>query len=119
MQNGIPHVTRSHSTHRTGAVPRVNLKSDLGLLGGAFGAFAVVVAALLVLVSVRTAQIRAGYRVHDLESEVLKLKQDRAALDVERATLLRPARLAELSRTTLGLVPVDATRLLAAAAVSP
>jgi hypothetical protein len=53
-----------------------------------------------------------GYRVHELESEAVKLKQERAVLDVERASLLRPTRLAELARNSLGLVPVDAAHLL-------
>ena len=71
-------------------------KSDFASVVAMIVAAAVIVASLLVLVYVRTAQIKVGYRVHDLESAVLKLKQERTALDVERATLLRPARLADI-----------------------
>jgi cell division protein FtsL len=92
-------------------------KSDFATVVTLVTAAAIVVASLLLLVWVRTAQIKVGYRVHDLESEMLKLKQERAALEVERASLLRPARLAELSRTTLGLAPVEATRVVDVAAL--
>jgi cell division protein FtsL len=93
-------------------------KSDFATVVTLVSAAAIVVASLLLLVWVRTAQIKVGYRVHELESEMLKLKQERAALEVERASLLRPARLAELSRTTLGLVAVDAAHVIDVSSLS-
>ena len=71
-------------------------------------------AGLLFVVTVRTGQIQSGYRVHDLRTQLLRLKEERAMLEVERASLLRPARLAELGRTTLQLVPVDGERAVPA-----
>ncbi len=99
---------------RTGRAPAAAPRGDLGLVLCALCAAGLVVASLLLLVGVRVAQVQTGYRVHDLQSELLHLKKERASLDVERATLLRPARLAKLSRTTLGLVPVDPSRVVAA-----
>lgn len=87
-------------------------RNDLALvLAAALGA-TLVAASLLVLVGVRVAQVQTGYRVHDLRGELVRLRQERAALDVEKGALLRPARLAQLARTTLDLVPVDAARAL-------
>ena len=67
-------------------------------------------ASLLLVVAVRVKQTEAGYRVHDLRSELVRLRQEKSALDAERATLLRPSRLADLGRRTLGLVAVDGAR---------
>jgi cell division protein FtsL len=87
-------------------------RSDLTLVLAAALAATLVAASLLLLVGVRVAQVQTGYRVHDLRSELVRLKQERAALDVEKGSLLRPARLAQLARTQLDLVPVDGARAL-------
>ena len=48
-----------------------------------------------------------GYR-----ARVQRLKEERAALEVERAALIRPGRLVEIA-ARFGLVPVDASRVVA------
>lgn len=66
-------------------------------------------ATLVAFVRLKSAQVEAGYRIHDLRSRLVVLDQQRAALDVERSALARPSRLAQVARTTLGLVPPDAS----------
>lgn len=62
---------------------------------------------LVWLVRVRSQAVEAGYRIHALRMQLVQLEQQRAALEVERATLARPTRLAIFARTDLGLVPPD------------
>ena len=81
-------------------------------------AFATVTVALVGFVRLKSLQVEAGYRVHDLRSRLVVLDQQRAALEVERAALARPHRLAQLARTTLGLVPPDVTTTTTAASLS-
>jgi hypothetical protein len=88
-------------------------RGDLALLGASLAGVALVVAALLLLVAVRVGQTKAGYTVHDLRAERTRLSQERAALEVERASLLRPARLSQWARSEAGLVPVEPTRVVA------
>jgi hypothetical protein len=92
---------------------------DLALLGASLAGVALVVAALLLLVAVRVGQTKAGYAVHDLRAERTRLSQERAALEVERASLLRPARLSQWARTEAGLVPVEPTRVVALGRAEP
>lgn len=92
--------------------PALSSRNDLALVLTAALAATMLAASLLLLVGVRTAQVQTGYRVHDLRSELIRIRQERASLDVEKAALLRPSRLAELARTQLDLVPVDASRVL-------
>jgi cell division protein FtsL len=72
-------------------------------------AFALVTAVLVGFVRLKSLQVEAGYRVHDLRMRLVTLDQQRAALEVERAVLARPQRIAHFARTQLGLVHVDAT----------
>ena len=72
-------------------------------------AFALVTLALVGFVRLKSVQVEVGYRVHDLRTRLVVLDQQRAALEVERAALARPHRLAQLARDTLGLVPPDIT----------
>jgi cell division protein FtsL len=67
-------------------------------------AFAIVTAALVVLVNIKSAQVQTGYRVHDLRTELMRLRADKAGLDVEWATLTRPTRIARIARDELDLV---------------
>ena len=67
-----------------------------------------ITAAAVAFVRLKSLQVEAGYRVHDLRMRLVTLDQQRAALEVERAALARPQRIAHLARTELGLVHVDA-----------
>lgn len=71
-------------------------------------AFAVVTAVLVGFVRLKSLQVEAGYRVHDLRMRLVTLDQQRAALEVERAALARPQRIAHFARTQLGLVHAEA-----------
>ncbi len=89
--------------------------SDLRVVLVAACAAALVTSSLVGLVLVRTATVDAGYRVHDRRAALARLRDERAALELERAMLLRPARLsAEAAR--LGLAPVAAERVIAGGA---
>ena len=70
-------------------------------------AMVLITATLVGFVRLKSAQVEAGYRIHDQRSRLVVLEQQRSALDVERAALARPSRLAQIARTTLGLVPAD------------
>jgi hypothetical protein len=78
---------------------------------------ALITGAAVAFVRLKSLQVEAGYRVHDLRMRLVTLDQQRAALEVERASLSRPQRLAHMARTQLGLVHIDAT--LAAPLVTP
>ncbi|MBI1948018.1 MAG: hypothetical protein HYS27_20170 [Deltaproteobacteria bacterium] len=89
--------------------------SELRLLLAAACAAAVVSSSLVGLVLVRTAAVDAGYRVHDRRAALARLRDERAALELERAMLLRPTRLAaEAGR--LGLGPVEPATVVAGGA---
>lgn len=83
--------------------------SSLGMAVALVVGVMLVTAALVAFVRLKSAQVEAGYRIHDLRSRLVVLDQQRAALDVERSALSRPSRLAQVARTTLGLVPADAS----------
>lgn len=70
-------------------------------------AVSMVTATMMGFVRLKSAQIEAGYRIHDLRTRLVTIEQQRAALDVERAALSRPSRLAQIARVDLGLVPAD------------
>jgi cell division protein FtsL len=48
----------------------------------------------------------AGFAVQNLEQEQAKLKQERAALDLDEAKLLNPARLVQLAKSLKMMEPV-------------
>jgi hypothetical protein len=91
-------------------------RSDLTLLVAAACAAAVVSMSLVGLVLVRTAAVDAGYRVHDRRAALARLRDERAALELERAMLLRPARLTEQG-DKLGMAVVDPLQLVSARAL--
>jgi cell division protein FtsL len=66
---------------------------------------AIVVAALLSFVMVKSAQMQAGYRVHDLRMELATLRAQIDSLEVEYGSLSRPARLARIAVEELSLQP--------------
>lgn len=103
----------SRISTQTQGQPRHGERGDLALLAAALAGGALVVAALLLLVFVRVGQTRAGYVVHDLRAERTRLAQERSALEVERASLLRPARLSQWARSEAGLAPVEPVRVVA------
>ena len=71
--------------------------------------FALVTAVLVGFVRLKSLQVETGYRVHDLRMRLVTLDQQRAALEVERAALSRPQRIAHFARTQLGLVHSEAS----------
>jgi hypothetical protein len=71
--------------------------------------FGLVTAVLVGFVRLKSLQVEAGYRVHDLRMRLVTLDQQRAALEVERAALSRPQRIAHFARTQLGLVHAEAS----------
>ena len=100
-------------------IPARMERSDLGLVAAAFVGAGLLIGSLSLLVFIRVGQTRAGYQVHDLRAERTRLAQERAALDVERASLLRPTRLATWARSEAGLIPLDPSRVMAAPAPAP
>ncbi len=93
-------------------IPTRSSHHDLRIIAASLLGAGLLAASLLLLVFVRVGQTRAGYDVHDLRSERARLLQERAALEVERASLLRPARLAQWARSEAGLFPVDPARVV-------
>ncbi|HEY1099045.1 MAG TPA: hypothetical protein VGF99_08950 [Myxococcota bacterium] len=82
-------------------------------------AVSMVTATMLGFVRLKSAQIEAGYRIHDLRTRLVTIEQQRAALDVERAALSRPSRLAQIARVDLGLVPADTSSANSARLLPP
>jgi cell division protein FtsL len=82
-------------------------------------AAAVVTAAAAFVVHTKSRQIEAGYRIHDLRQQLVALEHQRTSLEVERAALSRPTRLAQLARTALGLVPPRVDTTIAGSAGTP
>lgn len=69
-------------------------------------------AALVWMVRVKSSAVEVGYRIHEQRTRLVQLEQQRAALEVERTSLLRPTRLAAIARADLGLVPPDVSTSL-------
>lgn len=76
----------------------------VGLLVAVLGA-ALIVASLSFLVAVRAAQMQSGYRMYAASRQKAELLEERSHLQVEVASLRRPARLARVA-AELGLEPV-------------
>jgi|GEM_PF-1748098 len=68
---------------------------------------ALVTSSLVFWVWVKMAQVQAGYRIHELQRELVQLRQERSSLRVEVAALKRHDRLHQLSQK-LGLHPPKA-----------
>ena len=77
--------------------------ADLRLVSALMLGAAIITAALVATVHLKSLQVEAGYRIHDLRSRLVVLEQQRATLDVEHAALARPQRLAAIA-AELGLV---------------
>jgi cell division protein FtsL len=88
------------------------------LIAAAICSFALVAASLSLLVWVRGEILREGYRTHDLRTELSEARQRAADLKVERAALLRPARLATAARA-LGLEAPTPAQLIPVAVEAP
>lgn len=71
---------------------------DGRVVTAAIGGFALLGASLSFLVWVRGEILREGYRTHDLRTALAEERQRAADLRLERAALLRPARLAGIAR---------------------
>jgi cell division protein FtsL len=92
---------------------------NVGLAVAVIVGAAVVTASLVFLVHTKSREIEAGYRIHDLRQQLVALEHQRTSLEVERAALARPTRLAQLARTALGLIPPRIDTTVAGAAGSP
>jgi cell division protein FtsL len=77
--------------------------ADLSLVAALVAGAAMITAALVATVHLKSLQVEAGYRIHDLRGRLVVLEQQRAALDVEHAALARPQRLTAIA-AELGLV---------------
>jgi cell division protein FtsL len=82
------------------------------LLAWVVGA-ALVAASLVVLVQVRTAQLKNGYELYALSRAKAQLLEDRSRLEVEVAALKRPDRLARKA-AELGLGPARPDQVIRA-----
>lgn len=82
-------------------------------------AAALVTAAVVFLVWVKMVQVQAGYRIHELQREVVDLRQERSALEVEVSALRRPDRLDRVGRERLGLFPPRPDQILRLPAPAP
>ena len=75
------------------------------LLLASAAAAALVTASVLVLVWVKMTQVQAGYAIHQHHQELLQLKRERSALEVEVSSLRRPERLSRIGHRVFGLRP--------------
>jgi cell division protein FtsL len=66
-------------------------------------ASALVTASVVMLVWVKMTQVQAGYAIHKHQQELLELKRERSALEVEVSSLRRPERLARVGQQYFGL----------------
>ena len=66
-------------------------------------AAALVTASVVVLVWVKMTQVQSGYAIHQHQQELLELKRERSALEVEVSSLRRPERLARVGQRHFGL----------------
>ena len=87
-------------------------RSDLPLTVALAFAVALVVCALLFLAWVRTAELRLGYELHSLRTDVLRLRHERTELAIEVQSLKRPERLDAIAREKLSLFPPSARRTI-------
>lgn len=93
--------------------------SNVGLAAAVIAAAAIVTGSLVFLVHTKSREIEAGYRIHDLRQQLVSLEHQRTSLEVERAALARPSRVAQIARTGLGLIPPRIDTTIAGAAGSP
>lgn len=64
-----------------------------------------ITASLIFLVWVKMVQVQAGYAIHALQTEAMKLRQERSTLEVEVSALKRPERLRRIAVERLGMAP--------------
>lgn len=101
------------------APPTAAHDDNVGLAVALIVAASIVTGSLIFLVHTKSRQIEAGYRIHDLRQQLVVLEHQRTSLEVERAALARPTRLAQLARTALGLIPPRLDTTTAGAAGAP
>jgi cell division protein FtsL len=92
---------------------------NVGLAVAVIAGAAIVTGSLVFLVHTKSREIEAGYRIHDLRQQLVALEHQRTSLEVERAALARPSRVAQIARTALGLIPPRIDTTIAGAAGSP
>lgn len=90
--------------------------AGLAMLLAAIVGAALITGVLVGAVWVRMAKVQAGYSIHALQRETVKLRQHRSELQVEVAALKRHDRLADVATKRLNLVsprPENVKRLSA------
>lgn len=120
------HPARSHSTSgsfRRDRFMETSIADDdvqppagLAMLLAAIVGAALITGVLVGAVWVRMAKVQAGYAIHALQRETVKLRQHRSELQVEVAALKRHDRLADVATKRLDLVtprPENVKRLSA------
>jgi cell division protein FtsL len=73
---------------------------------------ALVTASLIFLVWVKMSQVQLGYEIHRQQSDLVKLRQEKNALEVEVSALRRPERLLRLAAERLDLHPPRPDQLI-------
>ncbi len=91
---------RRHERHDSSNATQVD--GQVRLFAALAAGAALLATSLLAVVYVRGQSIREGYAMHDLRAQLMQQRQAHTELELERAQLLRPARLATIARD-LGL----------------
>ncbi len=76
------------------------------------GATAVVVLVLMFYIWHQVESTSLGYRIHALESELKSLQEEIDALEVQKARLLSPVRVAEIAEEHLGFTKIESDHLV-------
>jgi cell division protein FtsL len=85
-------------------------QNELGVVAALLCGAGMVLLALMFLAWVRTSSLQTGYELHDLRTDVLRLRHERTALVLEVQTLKRPERLDAIAREKLSLFPPSPRR---------
>lgn len=97
------------------SVPPMSIRAipeGLGALLATVVAAALVTAAVVFVVWLKMVQVQAGYAIHELQRDVVELRQERSALEVEVSSLRRPDRLAQIGRERFHLAPPTPEQIL-------
>jgi len=90
---------------RVSRAPTASSSSGPVVLAASIVSAACVTASLVFLVWVKMTQVQVGYDIHRQQTDLVKLRQEKSALEVEVSALRRPERLMRLARERLDLAP--------------